>query len=76
MKVFLISYLASFAILNIGLLYLLFTTKPTFLNGRNRFERNWNEGGKILFYWSFFGAFILALSATKLFVWFAIIDKL
>lgn len=37
-------------------IYIMLLSKPKYLNGRNRFMRNWNEGGKLtLITYSFLG---------------------
>lgn len=48
MKTFLGIYGFIEVIMLLWWIYTMLTTKPTFNNGRNRFMKNWNEGGKFV----------------------------
>lgn len=77
MKIFIYSYFIILVIQWLVWLFYMLYRKPTYkYSGKNNFMGNWNEGGNIVFCYTFGIAFFVALGVIKLFVMFSLIDNL
>lgn len=70
------TFLVIFGLGLIFWLYMILFTEPKFgNNGRNRIEKNWNEGGGILLGYLVVVAFFISIAVAKAILWANFLEK-